>query len=293
MLGEYIATGNGLHLVSRTGNCFLMNFPFDNLTVSHIPYDDVNHPGFWNYRQNVLEYWDSIPVHENASIWSHIYASNYYHFTFEFIQKARILADFNLDLIMIPHMIIKNKFQRDLLSRVIGGSSVIPIDGPIRVRDPAIADGWQSYESLLWLRKVMNISSNPGRNRYYIRRGDSRRLGSNIADTAEFNNFIKRHNFIAVDFGAGEVPINEQIDMLRDAAVILSPHGAGLTNLAYLNPPLTVIECFSRRVISASFLQISLNLGFKYFGIISEQEDSDSCMIMQPEILENVMDQIA
>ena len=65
-----------------------------------------------------------------------------------------------------------------------------------------------------------------------------------------------------------------------------------MTNISYLNPPLTIIECFGRGFLSASFMQISINLGFPHFGIISEDENSEQCMLPDAERLELIMEEI-
>ena len=292
MLGDYVTTGDGLVLIDRTGNCFSINFPWDSSLVSRRPFDEVNDRAFWDHRRKLLDNWDSVPMAKNATVWSHIYHTNYYHFTFELLQKARLASDYPIDFVLIPHLILSRQFQRDLLSRVIVSSQVVPMKGFIRVVDPVIADGWQSDRSLTWLRQTMNFGTGPGENRYYVRRATSKRSANNISESADFLDFIRKYEFKVVDFGTGEIPVAEQIDMVRGASIILSPHGAGLTNLAYLNPPLAVIECFSRRVLSASFMQIALNLGFRYFGIISEHEDTEKCIVTDVALLEQIMEQI-
>ncbi len=292
LLGEYYATSHGLILIGEAGNCFTINFPWDSSMLSRFPFAEVNTPQFWEQREKLLANWQNVPFVENCTIWSHIYYDNYYHFTFELLQKARLAENSGANLVLIPEALLLCRFQRDLLSKILGDTKIIPMNGFVRVLDPVIADGWQSYEALMWLRDKTKISASPGKNKYYVRRGTRKRKANNISESQEFLSFLKRHDFKTVDFGSGELSISEQIDRVREASVIISPHGAGMTNIAYLNPPLTVIECFSKLVLSASFMQIASNLDFRYFGIISEVEDSESSMVIDVRLLDQIMEQI-
>jgi hypothetical protein len=294
VVGEYMAMSDGLILMDRKGNCFSINFPNDYSLMAGRPFTEVNTLQFWDHRQWLLDNWNLLPIVENGTIWSHIYHNNYYHFSFEFIQKARLTREYDIDKIVMPSEILRLLFQRDLLSRAIGGTTVILQDKPVRMINPVIADAVQSYEALGWLRRTVKFDTQPGKNRYYIRRTPKvNRPGNNLSESVEFLDFIERHNFTTIDFGSGEVPISGQIEMLREAAVILSPHGAGLTNISYLNPPLAIIEYFGRRVLSASFMQIAINLGFRYFAVIGEDEDTDKCIVPDVEQLEAIMAEIA
>jgi hypothetical protein len=290
MVGEYVALSDGLFLMDRKGNCISINFPNDSSMMARHPFETVNTQEFWHYRQTVLDNWNQFSVVENGSIWSHIYHDNYYHFTYEFLQKARLTEPYRITNIVIPPEILKKQFQRDLLSRALGDRTIIPGGYPIRMINPILADAWQSHEGLWWLRNTMKFSASPGKNRYYVRRAPRVGRGANnISESAEFLEFLRRHNFKAIDFGNGEIPVSNQIDMLRDAAVIISPHGAGMTNISYLHSPLAVIEYFGRRVLSASFMQISISLGFKYYGIIGEHEDKDQCIVPDIKLLDEIM----
>lgn len=293
MLGEYAALSDGLFLIDRKANCFSINFPNDHAVVAGRPYVAVNAPEFWEHRRWLMQNWDSIPVFENATVWSHVYHNNYYHFTFEFLQKARLTAPYGVQHIIMPSLIYNRQFKHDLLARAVGGVSIVFQDGPARVINPVLAEAWQSYEGLGWLRRTMKLDAQPGKARYYVRRAPKvSRPGNNIAETPEFMGFLTRHGFQTLDFGGGELSVAQQVEMLKGAAVVLSPHGAGLTNIAYLNPPTAVIEVFGTRVLSASFMQIAICLGLKYVGLISQVEDANQCMVADVPALDAAMAEI-
>lgn len=290
MLGEYIALEDGLFLMDREGTCISINFPWDSALVAGTPYATVNNPAFWDRRQMLLDTWDTIPVVDNASVFSHIYHNNYYHFTFEFLQNVRLIPSFDVDKVIIPPMILGLGFQRDLLSRTLGSRNVIAGGRPIRMVNPVVVQTYQSPEGLHWLRQTMKFPARPGRNRYYIRRTPTKkRRGNNIAESPDFLAFLERHGFKSIDFGNGERLVAEQVAMLDEASVIIAAHGAGLTNIAYLSAPLTLIEVFSRAVLSASFMQLAIALGFAYRGIICEETDADGGIVTDVDLLETFM----
>lgn len=294
MLGDYVVLKGGRYIMDRKGNCFSINLATDESMLAGRPFEELNSRDVWDFRQFLLDNWDKVPALEKSTIWHHIYCDNYYHFTFEFIQKARLTSSFDIAHIIMPPENNRLQFQRDLISKTLEASMIVLQETPLRVINPVIADAWQSFEGLDWLRRTMKLEAPPGANRYYVRRTPTTaRRGSNIAESAEFLDFVRRHDFKTVDFGNGDVPISEQVAMLREPSIILAPHGAGLTNIAYLNPPLTIIEYFSRRVLFAAYMQIAITLGFRYFGIISEEEDADFSIVPDVQQLEAIMDEIA
>lgn len=290
MMGEYIALDEGLFLMDRQGTCISINFPWDSALLAQMPYLTVNQPNFWIHRQSLIDNWDAIPKIENGTVFSHIYFSNYYHFTFELLQSARLMAGYGVDKVIMPPPILEQLFQRDLMARALGETGVIRGGRPIRMVDPVVTQTYQSPEGLWWLRRTMTFSARPGRKRYYIRREtQTKRRGNNISESPAFLAFLDRHGFTGIDFGNGEKAVAEQIAMLDGAAVIIAPHGAGLTNIAYLDAPLTLIEVFSRAVLSASFMQLAINLGFAYRGIICEEVGEDEGMVVDIDLLEAIM----
>ena len=99
---------------------------------------------------------------------------------------------------------------------------------------------------LLWLRGKMNIARPQAAGVLLVRRESGQASHRRqIAAGPEFLDLLARYGFETVDFGSGEHTIEQQVEMLSGAEVVLAPHGAGLTNLTYLNAPLTLIEVFS------------------------------------------------
>jgi len=286
--GEYAVIPDGLLLLNRSGNWFSINTPLDNPLWARIPFDKINTNDARTLRHSILENWDSIPLADNTLVMSTIW-SNYYHYTFDVAPKSRLGEQLKFTNVYIPEDMTKNRYQESLLARTLDSTPRVTT-GVMRVRNPILAECMQSRDSLLWLRHKMKIATAPGRRRLLVRRAKGRaRVGNNIAPTPEFIELLTRYGFEIVDFGSGELSIEEQVELLNGAEVVLAPHGAGLTNLAYLNGPLTVIEIFAANLLYSCFLKLSMHLDFRYYGMIEQSVDGAGDILTDVDELERVL----
>ena len=290
--GDFVPLENGLMLLDNAGAYITVNIPTEP-HIADLSFKQANDPNLWSYAQSVRDHWDELPIIENGAIFSHIYHKNYYHFSMELLQKFRLSEALNVTTIAVPPKTLETRISREMMSRALGERTLITTDQfqPNRFRNPALVQAYQSDEALRWLRKLVGKTVQPGDRRYYIRRAPSKkkRLGNNIAETDEFLAFLRRHQFIPIDFGNGDLSIEEQIDKLEGASVVLASHGAGLTNISYLNPPVRIIEVFGGGVISNSFIRISQTLGLEHHAVISENADSIGDIIVDCALLDRLV----
>jgi len=284
--GEYGVSGNGLMLVDRGGACISINFPNELSALGSRPYEEANDHQLRINRSEVYGDWESVPLIENAAVFSHIYHSNYYHYSFEFVQKFRFLQAFDVENVLMPLEATDAPFKRDLIGRAIGDRKLLPTSHALRVRDPVIVQTCQSTEAVVWLRGLYEPNAAPDGRKYYVRRNpNKKRSGSNIAETAAFLDILETHGFNIIDFGNGENSIQQQINMLDGASVILTAHGAGLTNLAYLRAPVRVIEVFGPTVSSTSFMRTSTVLGFDHHAVVSGELDEAGDIVVDCDLI--------
>jgi capsular polysaccharide biosynthesis protein len=72
-------------------------------------------------------------------------------------------------------------------------------------------------------------------------------------------------------------PLREQIALFGGAHMVISPHGAGLTNLLFSKPDTTVVEIFSRDGLhSSSYRRLSRLLGINYRVLLGQMVPSSS-----------------
>lgn len=73
----------------------------------------------------------------------------------------------------------------------------------------------------------------------------------------------------------GEMPLAAQIERFRTAKVVLAPHGAGLTNILFCRPDVTLIEIFPRGGVHGSmFMRIASQRNFTYYFVVGESVDT-------------------
>ncbi|MDB5489499.1 MAG: capsular polysaccharide biosynthesis protein-like protein [Reyranella sp.] len=69
----------------------------------------------------------------------------------------------------------------------------------------------------------------------------------------------------------GEMPLATQIEKFRKAKVVLAPHGAGLTNILFCRPDVTLIEIFPRGGVHGSmFMRIASQREFDYYFVVGD-----------------------
>lgn len=288
--GEFVSSSTGLLLFDRAGACLQANFPGGSSMAATLTFSEANSPALWDYRQSLRDDWETLPLIENAAVFSHIYSNNYYHFSFELLQKFRLIQDHDIRVVVMPSPIYHNGVFREMISQALGDRLLLPATEVARLRNPMLVEAWQSDEGLRWLRAFVGKTLPAEGRRYYIRRNPLKtRRGNNVAETEAFLAFLERHDFTTIDFGNGELSLSEQIDKLQGASFVLAAHGAGLTNLSYLNGPARIVEIFSRAVISTSFIRVSDALDLEHHAIIAETLDEQGDIIVDCDLLESLM----
>jgi hypothetical protein len=278
--GTYVALDNGHALIDEDGELITINHSKDDITASKDINEHFITPAIQRQILGLNGRRNDLPLVQKAALLSHPYAQNFYHFCLDTVTKTRFLDEFDVDTVVIPSVCLAKTFQRDLLARTQAPRSVLPLNQPIRIKDPVLAHGYTSPAALFWLRQKTRFAQTPGTRRIYIHRTNLSRstAGDCIVQTAAFGAFLEEFGFDTVDFGSGDLTMHQQIAMLDGAGLILGAHGASMTNIAFINPPATIIELFGRRVFGG-FMDIAANLDLRYHGIICEDFDGDGNMI--------------
>jgi capsular polysaccharide biosynthesis protein len=60
----------------------------------------------------------------------------------------------------------------------------------------------------------------------------------------------------------------EQIAMMRGCEIVVAPHGAGLTNILFSNPSMTVIELLMDKYTVSHFYKMSVLCSHKYYPVL-------------------------
>jgi capsular polysaccharide biosynthesis protein len=101
--------------------------------------------------------------------------------------------------------------------------------------------------------------------RIYISRKDTPRRG--VANEDEVERAVARRGFTPILLS--QLPLTDQISLLRGAEYIIAPHGAGLTNIVFSGQKRKLIELMPDDYCNQCFRAIATGKNFDYIGIIN------------------------
>tara|TARA_Y100000588_G_C14247208_1_gene921936 strand:+ start:2317 stop:2802 length:486 start_codon:yes stop_codon:yes gene_type:complete len=109
--------------------------------------------------------------------------------------------------------------------------------------------------------------------RFLIMRDKGRR---GIANEESLLDMCSRNNITPVYLE--KYSWEEQSLLFKQAKLIISPHGAGLSNIVFCqNEECKVIEVFSRNYGTPAFNILALNLGLSYYSFLEDGQDGIGC----------------
>lgn len=123
-----------------------------------------------------------------------------------------------------------------------------------------------SVEACLFLRKIFNTQKSKQKpyRKIYIKR----KTGRTIINETQVIEILKKYNFEIVS--PENMTVAEQAFLYSEAAFVIAPHGAGLTNLVFCEPGTKVIDMFSPEWVNPCYWILSCQLGLKYSYLIGE-----------------------
>lgn len=134
-----------------------------------------------------------------------------------------------------------------------------------------------SYDDFMWVRENIRSSVDVARSgdtfnkKIYISRQETSR-GRRVENYEELETLLQAQGFEPYVFESYSFP--EQVRLISNANIILSPHGAGLSNMLFADDPL-VIEMFPETRIRSSYYLLAEVLGFDYEAIVTEASPHD------------------
>ncbi|WP_431859387.1 glycosyltransferase family 61 protein [Azospirillum sp.] len=228
--------------------------------------------------------------YENLPVLASPYASNYFHVTLECASALRLLGARHHAVAINPRL-REFPYQDELLGRCLKGRTAVPVEDSAIHVDPILFYDYFSRESVDYVRECVDTFAQPGDDFIYLeRKSSNRQRVEGIAETPEVLDVLGRYRFRRVDFGAGELTVSEQIRRMNGARTILAPHGAALTNIVYLNPPVNLIEVFPPYLATHDcYGEICRILGFSYHPIVVTRHDEDGNMIIDAGELDRIL----
>ena len=267
MRGEYGLPREGMALIAPDGTFTKINIACEDIVGDHMLNYVLTTPDMMAIRQQILDHWSELPVFEDVGIVSDIFSGNYYHSTLEMMPRLRLLLP-HCSTIFLPRSYLARPHILHLVGQLMPKVQFVSPEHAIRVKNPLVAHDQISASGLHWLRSVAGLRAVPGTRRIFIRRSRTSR-GGGLEETAAFLTMLQQLRFETLDFGQGEMTLAEQVRLLDGAGLIIAPHGAGLTNLVYLDPPVRIVEFIPLAAARTMYAELCAALGFAYRGIIT------------------------
>jgi capsular polysaccharide biosynthesis protein len=90
-----------------------------------------------------------------------------------------------------------------------------------------------------------------------------------------------------------DVPFADQVSLANSASVLIGPHGAGLTNLAFMRPGSWIVELIPRRYPVPVFRTLAAEVGQGYISIPGDVHDLQALeWEVDVEAVESVVDRL-
>lgn len=181
---------------------------------------------------------------------------NYFHFLFDSISKLFLIKKIKYDNILIPSL--KYKFQKEIINilnlkkkiidcekiKILDLEKLIVIDHPYW----DLNKSWNECSKNIpkWVikflrKKFISYASRKKFNKnIFIDRSDTKSIYGKLENNEEVKKYIIKKNFDI--FKLSNFSFLDQIKIFRDAKIILSPHGAGLSNLIFCKPKTKILR---------------------------------------------------
>jgi len=242
-------------------------------------------PSVWNpARPFDLRGANVIPLEGEYFLGIGMYFRNLWHFTYQTLDKIAVMekagfkgryllarAGFTVPLLSLLGL----DLERVVWLEDLNPDAIYQFEKVFAAELPDIYDSKPSIDALLALGRI--ISENVGDDgreypsRLYVKRiGIRKLLGSD--EVIEHYGFT---TMIPEDYS-----FEEQIRFFKHADIVVSPHGAALTNTLYMKPGSVVIETFSNSWIVPVFVNVIHAKGIHYLPIV---EKTDLAHAIVPE----------
>ena len=255
----------GRHVVTTNNGTVISRCRISNTRLAEIP---------WQTHKHLVG--TSLILGDSAG------ASNYYHWMLDLMPKLGYLAKIGINLDSIDHFLVrdaKTLFHIESLkklgideSRIVETAQqphlscdsvlVLPLKHQINMSmHPFVPN---------WVNSTFNdaVTNDKEKIKLYLKRAEGGRRGIKNQEAVE--SLLLEKGFSIVEING--LSIAEQAHLLNRAKVIVSPHGATLTNLVFAQPGAKVIELFGTHVFPY-YYGLSNLCNLEYHALLQKPAD--------------------
>ena len=266
----YVAKGNDLKVVSfnDSGSAALM-------TEDNIVFRDVS----TNYKFDDYKFSKASRVQSKSVLLSTDGGSNYFHWMCHVLPKIHLLNQSKINWNEINKIIVPENrgdfvketldilnIPQDKILETKGGDHYIfdTLIVPCKPNRHIHMSRW----SFDFLKNSFLKDESPPSVKLFISRRDS--CGRGIENKNEVKEVLEPLGFQEVFLE--DYSVTEQARLFNGATDIISPHGAGLTNLAFCEPGTKVVELFSPNYVLPLYWNFCNILDLNYYYLMGEGE---------------------
>jgi capsular polysaccharide biosynthesis protein len=224
-------------------------------------------------------------VDGDVAVLTSYYSNFYFHWLLDTLPRFRMLQEsgYRWDKIVVPK---QTRFQRESLELLGVGSENLITEAGRHIEAATLVvptmpglSGNPPRWVCDFLREsfLPHLGNAPPRSRkiYISRQKDGTRKVTNETELLD----ILRGDEFEVLF-LEELSFLEQVRAFAEASIVVSPHGAGLSNLVFCGPGTSLLELFSPHYVNVCYWALSNQLRLNYSYLIGEPTHPD----LDPEI---------
>ena len=209
-------------------------------------------------------------------------ASLFSHWMFDLLPKLEVLRRAEWDLERVDHYVVNSihaEFQVESLralgipkEKVVHGTGRLITADRLLILSP-VRFAWLTPR---WARDFIrdtfapcNVASGDGTShrRLYISRDRSR--FRRILNAGAIQAILDKHGFETVY--AEHIPVAEMASLVSSAGKLITSHGAGITNVVFAQPGMSVLEMFGAHICAEGWLMTS-GVGGRHFVLAGKDE---------------------
>lgn len=232
---------------------------------------------------------------------SNLWWKNYYHFLFDVALRVaelkHVLGDNFNQFTLIVHQ-QPNSFQKRYLELLgIEEEQVLNVgDKSVFVKEMVLLSHRReryavSPNSIQLFKKTILSNKNNipeekslGPRIYISRKKASKRR---VKNEQELIFLLKRFNFEIVNLE--ELSIDQQISVFQEARVVVSPHGAGLSNLIFSKKPIVIELLAGDYWYCGHYMTLSASIGANYYPVIGKAINEEDDFLVPLDIIGDVL----
>ena len=200
----------------------------------------------------------------------------YYHWMFEVLPRLELIrkAGWNwndIDKFIVNSQIARFQIETLQLLEIPRNKVVESHWNPHILTDQLIVPSIPEYVTPWvcdFLRKsfLKNPPKTPGKRRIYISRAKT--THRRVLNENKLMDVLSKYGFECIYLE--EYPMAEQVQIMAEAAYIIAPHGAGLTNLVFCSPGTTIIELIYPKAVKRLFWTLSSIMNLNYYYLFAK-----------------------